>query len=133
MDALPDWPEGTVATLVTHGAAPHAIPVSLVFRAGPRELIVGLAPSRTSLARLREDPRAAVTVLSAGVAFTAHGHATAFEETGSVIAVRIAVERIADHSTRSFEIDDGVSWRWTDDAAQARDASARALVRRLLG
>ena len=129
MDALPQWPEGTVATLVTHGGAPHAIPVSLILRAGPRELLVGLAPSRTSLARLREDARAAVTLLAAGVAFTAHGRATAFEDAGAVIAVRIAVERIADHTTPAFAIHDGVRWEWTDDAARERDAGARAALR----
>lgn len=130
MDALPDWPDGTVATLVTQGEAPHAIPVSLVLRAGPRELLVGLAPSRESLARLRADPRAALTILAAGdLAFTAHGRATAFEEAESVIAVRIAVERIDDHSRPTYEIRDGISWQWTNAEARERDAEARGALR----
>jgi len=130
MDALPDWPDGTVATLATQGDAPHAIPVSLVLRAGPRELLVGLAPSRESLARLRADPRAALTILAAGDhAFTAHGRATAFEETGRIVAVRIAVEEIRDHNRPTYEIRGGVQWAWTDADERERDAEVRAALR----
>ena len=130
MDALPDWPEGTVATLVTHGDAPHAIPVSLVLRAGPREIVVGLAPRRESLARLRADPRAALTILAAGDhAFTAHGRATGFEEVGRVVAVRLEIERIADHNRPTYEIRGGVEWEWTDASERERDADARAALR----
>ena len=130
MDALPDWPDGTVATLATHGEAPHAIPVSLVLRAGPRELLVGLAPGRESLARLRADPRAALTILAAGDhAFTAHGRATAFEDTGAIVAVRIAVDRIDDHNRPTYEIRDSVRWDWTDEDARERDAAAREALR----
>jgi len=133
MDALPEWPDGTVATLVTQGDAPHAMPVSLILRAGPRELLVGLAPRRESLARLRADPRAAVTILAAGDhAFTAHGRATAFEDAGAIVAVRIAVERIADHNRPTYEIRDGVRWDWTDEGERERDAATRAALRRLL-
>ena len=132
MDALPEWPDGTVATLVTQGDQPHAIPVSLIVRAGPREILLGLAPRREALARLRADPRAALTILAAGDhAFTAHGRATAFEETGSIVAVRIAVERIADHNRPTYEIRDGVQWDWTDEDERERDAATRADLRRL--
>jgi len=132
MDALPEWPDGTVATLTTHGDVPHAIPVSLVFRAGPHTLLVGLAPRRQSLARLREDPRCAVTILAAGDhAFTAHGRATSFDEAGPLIGVRIDVVAIADHNRPTYTIDDGVQWRWTDDEDQRRDAEARAALRKL--
>ena len=129
MDALPDWPEGTVAVLTTHPV--HAIPVSLVRRAGDRELVVGLAPRRQSLAHLRADPRCAVTVLARGVAFTAHGRAVAFTEPDPVVGVRIAVDEVADHDQPSFEIDAGVAWRWTDDEWSERDAAARAALARL--
>ncbi len=131
MDDLPDWPEGTVAVLSTHG--PHAIPVSLVFRAGPREIVVGLARRRDSLARLREDPRCAVTILAAGDhAFTAYGRATPTEEIGRLVAVRIEVDEIADHNRPTYAIDDGVQWRWTDGEAERADAESRAALRRLL-
>ena len=133
MDALPDWPDGTVATLVTQGAAPHAIPVSLILRAGPREVVVGLAPRRAALARLRADPRAALTILAAGDhAFTAHGRAVAFEETVHVVAVRIEIDAIADHNRPSYEIRGGVQWDWTDEAERERDAAVRAALRNLL-
>jgi hypothetical protein len=132
VDALPEWPDGTVATLVTQGEAPHAIPVSLIHRTGPHEVLVGLAPRREALARLREDPRAALTILAAGDhAFTAHGRVTAFEEAGKIVAVRIAVERIADHNRPTYEIRDGVQWEWTDAAERQRDAQARAALREL--
>jgi hypothetical protein len=133
MDALPDWPDGTVATLVTQGAAPHGIPVSLVLRAGPNALLIGLARRREALARLRADPRAAVTILAAGDhAFTAHGRATAFEDAGHVVAVRIEVERIADHNRPTYEIRDGVQWDWTDESERDRDAQVRAALRERL-
>jgi hypothetical protein len=133
MDALPEWPDGTVATLVTQGEAPHAMPVSLLLRAGPREIVVGLSSRRESLARLRADPRAALTILAAGDhAFTAHGRAIAFEEVGGVVAVRIAVERIADHNRPTYAIRGGVRWDWTDEAERERDAATRAALRGLL-
>ncbi len=133
MDELPEWPDGTVATLATQGDGPHAIPVSLILRAGPHEIVVGLAPRREALARLRADPRAALTILAAGDhAFTAHGRATAFDEAGGVVAVRIAVERIADHNRPTYEIRDGVQWDWTDEDERERDAATRAALRGLL-
>ena len=130
MDALPHWPEGTVTVLSTHPA--HAIPVSTSRRAGDRELVLGLAPSRRSLANLRADPRCAVTVLAEGLAFTAHGRAVELTDPDPLALVRIAVEEIADHDHPSFEIDAGVAWHWTGDAWRERDASARAAVRGLL-
>jgi len=126
VDALPHWPEGTVAVLTTHPA--HAIPVSLALRAGDRELLIGLAPRRRSLEHLRADPRCAVTVLTRGIAFTAHGRAVAFSEPDPVVAVRIDIDAIADHDSPAFEIDAGVSWRWTDETASDRDAAARAAL-----
>jgi hypothetical protein len=129
VDALPDWPEGTVAVLATHPV--HAIPVSLIRRAGDRELVVGLAPRRQSLAHLRADPRCAVTVLARGLAFTAHGRAVAFTEPDPVVGVRITVDEIADHDQPSFEIEAGVAWRWTDDGWSERDAAAREALARL--
>jgi hypothetical protein len=132
MDALPEWPDGTVAVLATAGEAPHAIPVSLLVRAGDRELLVGLAPRRLALERLREDPRATVTILAAGDhAITAHARAVAFENANGVVAVRLAVERIADHNRPTYEIEGGVAWRWTDDGERDRDAATRAALKEL--
>jgi len=133
MDELPHWPDGTVAILTTQGAAPHAIPVSLILRAGPRALVVGLAPRREALARLRADPRCAITILAAGDhAFTAHGRAAGFEDADPVVAVRVDVEALADHNRPTYEITGGVQWRWTDDEAQRADAENRAALRERL-
>jgi hypothetical protein len=132
MDALPEWPDGTVAVLATAGEAPHAIPVSLLVRAGDQELLVGLAPRRLALERLRADPRATVTILAAGDhAITAHARAVAFEDAAGVVAVRLAVERIADHNRPTYEIEGGVRWRWTDDGERERDAATRAALKEL--
>ena len=130
MDELPHWPEGTVTVLTTHPA--HAIPVSTTRRAGDRELVLGLAPNRRSLGNLRTDRRCAVTVLAAGLAFTAHGRAIELTEPDPLVLVRIVVDEIADHDSPAFEIDAGVSWRWTDETAAERDAAARDALRRLV-
>jgi flavin reductase (DIM6/NTAB) family NADH-FMN oxidoreductase RutF len=132
VDELPDWPEGTVVVLSTAGGDPHAIPVSTALRAGPREIVLGLALGRESLARLRREPACAVTVLAAGdVAFTALGRAAVVEEGERIAAVRVTVERIQPHGTDRFVIEDGVRWRWTDADAERADAAVRAALRAL--
>ena len=99
MDALPEWPDGTVAVLSTGAGEPHAIPVSTAVRRGPRELAFALALRRESLARLREDPRCAVTMLAAGVAVTAIGRATVERELERIAVVRVDVDAIQDHGS----------------------------------
>ena len=128
MDALPHWPDGTVGVLAT--GARHQIPVSLVRRAGHRQIVVGLAPRRESLENLRDDPRCAVTILAPGVAITAYGRAR-LEDAGPIAAARIDVEEIADHDHPTFEMTAGATFRWTDDEAVRRDADAREALRRL--
>jgi flavin reductase (DIM6/NTAB) family NADH-FMN oxidoreductase RutF len=108
MTELPDWPPGTVTILATGAGAPHAIPVSTALRTGPRTVVLALAKRRESLARLREDPRCALTILAAGVAVTVH-----------------------DHDQPTFEIEAGVRWRWTDADAERGDAEVRAALSRL--
>ena len=126
MDELPSWPEGTVAVLSTGAGAPHAIPVSTCIRRGPRTVVWALSLRRESLARLREDPRCALTVLAEGdVAFTALG-SVSVEEGERLARVTLEVERIQDHRHDTFEIDAGVRWHWTDDDAERADASTRA-------
>jgi hypothetical protein len=129
---LPEWPAGAVAVLSTAGEAPHAIPVSTALRAGPHAIVLGLALRRESLARLRADPRCALTVLAAGnVAFTAHGRAAVVSQDDALAAVRIDVETVQDHRQDTFVIEDGVRWRWTDPAAERRDAEVRAALTRM--
>ena len=127
MDALPEWPDGTVAVLSTGAGEPHAIPVSTALRVGPMTVRFALALRRDSLARLREDPRCAVTILAAGdVAVTAIGRASVVAEHERVVVLELAVERVQDHGQDTFVIDDGVQWRWTDPEAERNDAELRA-------
>ena len=133
MTALPEWPPGTVAVLSTAGGAPHAIPVSTAVRAGDAAILLALAARRESLARLRADPRCALTVMAEGVAFTAHGTAEVLAPVSgeSVLGVRLRVEAVQDHGGPQFAIEAGVRWRWTEEAAAARDREVRAALSRL--
>ena len=127
MDELPEWPAGTVAVLSTGAGEPHAIPVSTAVRRGPLSLAFALGLRRESLARLREDPRGALTILAAGdVAVTVIGRAVVEEEGERIAVVAVTVERIQDHGRDTFVIDDGVQWRWTDDEAARNDAEVRS-------
>lgn len=133
---LPDWPPGTVTILSTSGDAPHAIPVSAAVRADPQTVLIALAAGRNSLARLRADPGVALVILARDdVALTAHGRARVVEEEliEGVVAVEIAVERVQSHRRDAFVIDTGVGWRWTDPAAEERDARVRSALARLVG
>lgn len=121
-----------ILTTVADGA-PHAIPVSTAVRAGPRRVLLALGRSRGSLARLRADPRCAVSLLAGGdVAFTAHGRARVLREAlpgaDSVAALAIDVDTVRDHRDPRFRVDDGVRWRWTDGEAAARDAAVHAAL-----
>jgi len=136
LDPLPEWAPGTVSVLSTAAGAPHAIPVSTATRIGPRTVVFALALRRESLARLRQDPRCALTLIARGnIALTAYGRATIVEEpmvaADQVAAVRIDVETIQDHGQDRFEIDDGVRWHWTDPEAEQRDDEIRAALSRL--
>jgi hypothetical protein len=126
---LPEWPEGTVSVLSVGAGAPHAIPVSTALRSGPATVHLALGLRRESLARLREDPRCALTVLAAGVAVTAHATAVVVGENDRVAFVRLDVESVQDHDQPTFELEDGVRWRWTDAEAEAGDAEVRAALR----
>jgi hypothetical protein len=126
MNELPEWPDGTVAVLSTGAGAPHAIPVSTALRRGPRTIVLALSLRRESLARLREDPRCAVTVLAAGnVAFTALGRAS-LEDGERLARVTVEVEEIQDHRHGTFEVDAGVRWHWTDAEAERADGETRS-------
>jgi hypothetical protein len=135
-ERLPEWPPGTVAILSTAAGPAHAIPVSTAVPAGPRRVLIALASGRESLARLRADPRVALTILAEGdVAVTAHARARVVQErmeaADGVAAVALDVERLQDHGQPRFEIDAGVSWHWTDDEVRARDAGIRAALAEL--
>jgi nitroimidazol reductase NimA-like FMN-containing flavoprotein (pyridoxamine 5'-phosphate oxidase superfamily) len=130
---IPDWPEGTAAVLSTTGddGRPHAIPVSTAVRRSATTVQLALGRGRATLANLRRDPRAALTIMAAGdVAVTLHG--TAAELPGDVegtVGLRLEVQEVQDHMQPSFTIEAGVAWRWTDDDAAARDEAIRARLR----
>jgi len=135
---LPEWAPGAVAVLSTAGDEPHAIPVSTAVRLDPRRAALALARTRASLARLRDDPRCALTVLSGGdVAFTAHARATIAQDpmavAESVVAVLLEIDDVQDHADPRFTIDAPLAWRWVDRAAAARDAAIRAALADLDG
>jgi pyridoxamine 5'-phosphate oxidase-like protein len=133
MDELPDWDPGTVCVLSTGGGAPHAIPVSTALRAGPRRVLLALAARRETLARLRRDPRCALTIVTGGdVACTVHARAEIVQESlrgaEAVAAVALEVDAIQDHMQPRFEIASGVVWDWTDEDARASDAAVRGAL-----
>jgi hypothetical protein len=91
---------------------------------GDREILLSLHRSRGSLARLRECPAVALTILTDGnVAFTARGHASVVEEamasSPDYAAVTIAVEQVDDHRQPAFVVDAGVGRDWVDEAEKA--------------
>jgi hypothetical protein len=124
-----------VAFLVTGGERPHAIPVSAVVRAGPMQILLGLARGRDSLVRLRADPRVTVAICASDAAFSADGTASVATEqlTANTVAVAVEVDTLHDHRRPTFAIDDGVRWHWTDDDAAAADDEVRAALRGLVG
>jgi hypothetical protein len=128
MDELPSWPSGTVAVLSTGAGEPHAIPVSTAVRRGPLEVAFALSLRRESLARLRSDPRCALTLIAAGLSVTALGRAVVESEGERVAVLRLDVERIQDHDHPTFEIDEGVRWHWTSEDAERADAAVRELL-----
>ena len=133
--ALPAWEDGTVAVLSTGAGAPHAIPISTGVRAGDRAVLFALALRRESLARLRADPRAALTFLDHDIACTALGTVVVVREpmrvSDRVAAVRLEVDELQDHRQRRFVMEAPAAWRWTDDQARERDAEIRAELRAL--
>lgn len=133
---LPDWPPGTVAVLTTHGAEPHAIPVSTGIKRDPTTILFALSLRRESLARLRDDPRCALTIVAGNdLAITAHGTATVVQDpmevSDRVAAIRLDVTAVQQHHQPTYAIEDGVRWRWTDEDAARQDAEIRAALQRL--
>jgi hypothetical protein len=127
---LPHWPSGTVAILATGGEAPHAIPVSTAVRADDRRILLALARRRESLTRLRDHPRAALTLLcESDVAVTAHCRSQVVQESmevsDRVAAIELTVIEVQEHSQPAFEILAGVRWRWTDEQAKRSDEQIR--------
>lgn len=132
---LPEWPAGTVAVLATAaGGRAHGVPVSTAIRAGDDAVLLALGARRTVLAQLREEPRVALTLLAPDLACTVHGTASVAADPlpgTKVVAVRIDVEDVQDHTDPRTAIEAGVAWRWTTPDAQQADADVLAALRRL--
>ena len=134
MDALPHWDQGTPAILCVAG--PHPIPVSTAVRADDQRVLLALGRKRDTLKFLRDDSRAALCVLGAGIALTAHGYASVvaeqLEATDRVVAVELRVERLQDHlADGRTEMLDGARWRWLDEEFGAAEEQIVSELARL--
>jgi hypothetical protein len=134
MDELPDWEPGTAAVLCVAG--PHAIPVSTAVRAGAMRILFILGGRREALARLREEPAAALCVMAEGLAFTAHGWARVvregLESASKVVVVELRVEGVQNHlADGRTEMLAAPAWRWVDAEMADADAGIRAELARL--
>lgn len=128
MEELPEWEFGTAGVLCVAG--PHPIPISTALRAGPRRVLFILGGQRGTLARLRHDPVAALCLMDAGLAFTAHGRARALDErldsAPKVVVVELSVTRVQDHlADGRTEMLAAADWRWIDEDAARADAGIR--------
>ena len=96
-------------------------------------MLLALAVHRESLARLRREPRCALTIVTgADVACTAHAHAEILKEVAEgVVAVALDVYAIQDHMQPRFAIERRVAWRWTDEDAAERDRVIRTTLSEL--
>ena len=131
--SIPDLPEGIVAVLATTGpAGPAAIPVSAVVRAGPGLLLFALARTRGSVARLRDDPRAAVSLNGPGMSLCVEGLARVAADplpgAQFMVGYRLEAGRIRDARGPATEVDEGIRWRWTSADAAARHAAVMAAL-----
>jgi hypothetical protein len=61
-----------------------------------------------------------------------HGNAEVANDLGRVVAVRVEVDAVQDHSRPQFAIESGVRWHWTDEAAERADADVRAALEALV-
>src|SRR6266511_5452019 len=120
---LPEWPDKTIAVLSTENEEVHAIPITAPLRVGDRRVLFSLKRCRESLARLREHPKVALTILADGnLAFTARGSARVVQEpmvaAPSFAAVALDVENIDDHRQRDLVVESGVSLDWANKHTQ---------------
>jgi oxalate decarboxylase len=119
---LPKWPAGTIAVLSTASAAPYAIPITAPLRTGDRRILFSLKCTRESLARLREHPQAALTILAKGdIAFTARGRAEIVQDpmvgAPEFAAVALDVAEVDDHRSPGLAVESGVTLDWASEGS----------------
>ena len=130
---IPELPEGVVAVLATVGpSGPVAIPVSALVRAGPRRILFALARTRGSVARLRVDPRAALSLNGPGMSLSVEGAARVAADplpgAERMVAFELTADRIRDARGPATEVDEGIRWRWTTAEAAGRHAAVMAAL-----
>lgn len=134
--AFPPFPSDLVAVLATVDAdGPSAIPVSAVVRAGDREVLFALAHRRGSLARLREDPRTALTLVGTGFAVVARGRAAVVADplpgAEFVAGLRFTATGIGDAIGLTTLVHGGIRWGWRDAESARRHRAVLAALRDL--
>jgi Pyridoxamine 5'-phosphate oxidase len=134
--SIPELPNGIVAVLATVGpAGPAAIPVSALLRAGGDRLLFALAATRGSTARLRVDPRAAMSLNGPGMSLCVEGVARLAADplpgAEFMVAFRLEAERVRDARGPATEVDEGIRWRWTTAEAADRHAAVMAALETL--
>ncbi len=132
--ALPDWERRAAGLLIVTG--PHAMPISTAVRAADRLLVFALARRRETLARLREDSRAAFALLAEGMAFTAYGDAGVIREkldgAPNMAGVELRVGRIQNHlADGRTEMLSAARWRWRKEEAREADRTVVAAIEAL--
>lgn len=130
---VPSLPVGAVVVLSTVGPdGPHAIPVSAARMARSGLLLLALSANRGSLARLRDEPAVAVTIIETGFAQTLRGRARVACENlpgaAFMAVVEITVDAIDDHLRPDTLIESGVRWAWTDEAMAEKDRAVVAAL-----
>ncbi len=133
---LPHFPRDLVAILATlDPEGPAAIPVSAVLRAGDRRVLLALAHRRGSLARLREDPRTALTLVGTGFAVVARGSASVIADplpgAEFVVGVEFLAQRVDDAIGLTTLVHHGIAWGWKDAASARRHRAVLGALREL--
>ncbi len=133
---LPAFPADLVAVLATVAPdGPAAIPVSAVYRAGDHEVLFALAHHRGSLARLREDPRAALTRIGTGFAVVARGEAAVVADplpgADFVTGLRFTSVTVGDAIGLATVVHRGVRWGWRDAPSARRHRQVLTALRAL--
>lgn len=134
MASIPELPRDLVAVLATTGDdGPVAIPVSALHRRDGGCLLLALARRRASVARLRRDPRAALSLSGTGFSLCVEGVADVAADplpgAESMVAFAVRVRRAWDARGPATEVDAGIRWRWTAaDAARRHEAVLDALA-----
>lgn len=135
---IPHLPPGTVGFLATVDRdGPAVIPVSALHRVADDLLLFALAPHRGSLARLRDDPRTALSLTSAAGSATVYGRSRVVADplpgADFVVALALRATRVADTLGPRTTVLEGVRWDWRDDDSRHRHGRVMAALARIAG